>query len=672
MLGPIRSSRVVRACNSRRLARRQPRSTRQLGLQQLESRQLLAVVGDWAVIDLQAHLADETAAFQDLSGVTFVGGQVAVSANVLPTSGGVAARLLAVDVDLDTHTASLAGEQIIPSLSTGGTTEALAVNSNGTSVFVTGYSISDDAPEYGEAFRAIWDGSTLVNTGLGFIAGKNSPNPVSGSVGITVNSQGIVAGSSDAGRAIFEYDQQMVHAGDLLGNGLIYGISDDRVKAGFDGTAVVWLADNTTRVEMNDPYGDGVFTFGISPDSSRVVGSVLVFGVGGSSIEKMIWWSLDGTAHQITSGDGQPVDGRLTGATNGDVGYHVGQANPTGQGDWLHMESTNTTVRIVDWFESLSGLNIPSEASLRGPRIAYDAATGQVAIVSGGHLFVAKINEPNVAPTAVADQYLVPMDQPFTVAAPGVLINDTDDGLGTPQVILVTGPSHGSLNLQSDGGFTYTPTTGFNLDDSFTYKVNDGELDSAVVRVDLNMDTLYPWHNGLRPLDVNLSGHVSPLDALTVINALNAGVRGWLPVPRPRPLIAPFYDTNSDKAITPLDALLVINYLNRNQTGGEGESDSGIFSALFASGGANDEMNGSLSLGSLVASRESIMPSDTTDSGESVDSASYDIGLMTGNADGGPQLADEVWRSAEDDDDEDSTWSDLLTATWFATESEAD
>ena len=237
----------------RRSARPQLRSARALGLQKLEPRQLLAVVGDWAVIDLRAHLADETAEFQDLSGVTFFGDQVAVTANVLPTSGGVAARLLAVDVNLDTHTASLVGEQVIPPLATGATTEALAANSDGTTVFVTGYSMSAASPEYGEAFRATWDGSTLVNTGLGFIAGKNSLEPVDGSVGITVNSHGVVAGSSDAGRAIFEFDQQMVHAGDLLGNGLIYGISDDRVKAGFDGTAVVWLAHSTTRVEMSDP-----------------------------------------------------------------------------------------------------------------------------------------------------------------------------------------------------------------------------------------------------------------------------------------------------------------------------------------------------------------------------------------------------------------------------------
>ena len=122
-------------------------STRQLGLQKLEPRQLMAVVGDWAMIDLRAHLADGTAEFQDLSGVTFFGDQVAVTANVLPTAGGVAARLVTVDVDLDAHQASLGPTLVVPPLSAGGTTEALAVNSDGTKVYITGYSMSEDAPE---------------------------------------------------------------------------------------------------------------------------------------------------------------------------------------------------------------------------------------------------------------------------------------------------------------------------------------------------------------------------------------------------------------------------------------------------------------------------------------------------------------------------------------------
>src|SRR5439155_1608273 len=41
--------------------------------------------------------------------------------------------------------------------------------------------------------------------------------------------------------------------------------------------------------------------------------------------------------------------------------------------------------------------------------------------------------------------------------------------------ILVTSPAHGTLNLNSDGSFTYTPALNYNGPDSFTYKENDGE-----------------------------------------------------------------------------------------------------------------------------------------------------------------------------------------------------
>jgi hypothetical protein len=78
----------------------------------------------------------------------------------------------------------------------------------------------------------------------------------------------------------------------------------------------------------------------------------------------------------------------------------------------------------------------------------------------------------------------------------GVLDNDTDPDL-TPSspvdvpnltAILVNGPSHGALNLSSDGTFTYTPDAGFTGVDSFTYMANDGMVDSNVATVNLNVN----------------------------------------------------------------------------------------------------------------------------------------------------------------------------------------
>ena len=54
-------------------------------------------------------------------------------------------------------------------------------------------------------------------------------------------------------------------------------------------------------------------------------------------------------------------------------------------------------------------------------------------------------------------------------------------------VKIVTGPQHGSLSQALDGSVTYKPALNFNGSDSFTYVVNDGELDSAVATVSLTV-----------------------------------------------------------------------------------------------------------------------------------------------------------------------------------------
>src|SRR5207248_651102 len=82
-----------------------------------------------------------------------------------------------------------------------------------------------------------------------------------------------------------------------------------------------------------------------------------------------------------------------------------------------------------------------------------------------------------------ADSYATNEDTALTVAAPGVLGNDTDVDSATLTAILVSGPAHGTLTLNSNGSFGYTPAANYNGSDSFSYKANDGELDSNAVTV---------------------------------------------------------------------------------------------------------------------------------------------------------------------------------------------
>ena len=83
--------------------------------------------------------------------------------------------------------------------------------------------------------------------------------------------------------------------------------------------------------------------------------------------------------------------------------------------------------------------------------------------------------------------YLLEKDTALTVAAPGVLGNDSDPEGQALTTRLVAGPSNGTLTLNADGSFIYTPAANFNGTDSFTYRASDGSLDSAVATVTLTV-----------------------------------------------------------------------------------------------------------------------------------------------------------------------------------------
>jgi CSLREA domain-containing protein len=96
----------------------------------------------------------------------------------------------------------------------------------------------------------------------------------------------------------------------------------------------------------------------------------------------------------------------------------------------------------------------------------------------------------NSAPVAEYDSYSTDEDTTLTVAVPGVLGNDTDGEDDTLAAALVIGPSHGSMTLNADGSFIYTPSLNFNGTDSFTYKANDGSVDSEVATVTITVNSV--------------------------------------------------------------------------------------------------------------------------------------------------------------------------------------
>ncbi|MGE5686317.1 MAG: Ig-like domain-containing protein, partial [Gemmatimonadota bacterium] len=92
------------------------------------------------------------------------------------------------------------------------------------------------------------------------------------------------------------------------------------------------------------------------------------------------------------------------------------------------------------------------------------------------------------APVAAGDAYTVNEDTPLSVAAPGVLGNDSDPDGNPITAIKLTDPAHGAVVLNSNGGFSYTPAPDYNGPDSFTYQASDGTLASAAVTVTITVN----------------------------------------------------------------------------------------------------------------------------------------------------------------------------------------
>lgn len=96
-------------------------------------------------------------------------------------------------------------------------------------------------------------------------------------------------------------------------------------------------------------------------------------------------------------------------------------------------------------------------------------------------------------PTAVNDTYATQQNTALVVSQTfnGLLANDSDP-LGAPiRVSAFTNPAHGTLvmNPLNDGTFTYTPTTGFTGQDTFTYRVTNGNYESTNATVTITVLT---------------------------------------------------------------------------------------------------------------------------------------------------------------------------------------
>lgn len=106
---------------------------------------------------------------------------------------------------------------------------------------------------------------------------------------------------------------------------------------------------------------------------------------------------------------------------------------------------------------------------------------------SNNALVAITVRPPNTAPIANNDNYVASKNTTLNIPAPGVIGNDSDDITFSLSSYDATSVNGGTVVVNADGSFSYTPVTGFVGLDTFTYTIIDvpGLTDTATVTIDV-------------------------------------------------------------------------------------------------------------------------------------------------------------------------------------------
>ena len=202
-------------------------------------------------------------------------------------------------------------------------------------------------------------------------------------------------------------------------------------------------------------------------------------------------FSSPGGSIVISDADGDPLTVRVSFDSANGTFANAASLGFTGSGGTLEMSGSAGQVQAA-----LQGLaftpvkNADAVGVVRTTQFTVTASDGTDTTIVANAASIAAVSV-NDAPTAVGDSYALHKDGSLTVAAAaGVLANDSDpdpgDSLTVVGVAAGLGPQHGTVSVNADGSFTYTPTAHYSGQDTFTYEVRDAS--NAVSRAQVTLD----------------------------------------------------------------------------------------------------------------------------------------------------------------------------------------
>ncbi|MGB2741027.1 MAG: tandem-95 repeat protein [Cognaticolwellia sp.] len=349
-------------------------------------------------------------------------------------------------------------------------------------------------------------------------------------------------------------------------------------------TILVGDANNLLR---NDSDGDNdSLTVNTTPISNVTRGNLTLNNDGSFNYQPNADFSgIDSFIYEISDGNGGTAQATVTLTVNGINDFPIAQNDSYSfaedftwvrfvtDGDQLlsndsDVDGDTLTVNTTPLIDVGNGiLTLAADGSFSyTPNEDYtgtDSFTYEISDGNGGtaQASVALIVNPiNDIPVAVDDIYTFNEDDILTKLAgdgDNLLGNDTDADADSLTVTLLSGVStNGSLILNTDGSFSYTPDLNFNGTDSFTYQVNDSHggiaqanvslIISAVNDAPIAEDQSFSVDEDKTEADVVGSVIASDIESNTLAYSLTAGDTGLFN-------IDPSSGAISVKGTTPLD-----------------------------------------------------------------------------------------------------------------------
>lgn len=175
-----------------------------------------------------------------------------------------------------------------------------------------------------------------------------------------------------------------------------------------------------------------------------------------------------------------------------------------------------TAGMLVSDINKLTFAPFPNDNGIAYATFEFKVEDGSGAQSNEIYLATINVAPVNDVPVATGDAFITNEDTPLLGAADELFINDSDIDNDPLIAVLATGTSNGSILLNADGSFEYTPDADFYGSDSFTYMANDGTVNSNLVTVNI---TINPVNDAPVAMDDTYT-----TDEDTPLNIISAGV----------------------------------------------------------------------------------------------------------------------------------------------------